>query len=97
MDSFAHPFRFSGGKVVKVDDQTDQFAAQIVAAAIKTEPGEMPVTTDFGSRAAEFGSIDTTGLLYSLSAYHPGITIDSVSEVVEEDRRVVSVEFSRQG
>jgi len=96
MDSFAHPFRFSGGKVVKVDDQTDAFAAQVIAAALKTEPGELPITDDFGCEAAEFMTIDSSGLIYSMSAYHPTITIDSIREEVLDSERRVAVEFTRQ-
>lgn len=96
MDSFSYPFRFAGGKVVKVDDQTDQYAAQIVAAAIKTAPGELPITSDFGSKAAEFSSLDTTGLLYSVSTYHPTITIDSIVEDVAEDVNSITIGFTRQ-
>lgn len=96
MDSFAHPFRFSAGKVVKVDDQTDAFAAQMIAAALKTQPGELTITEDFGCQSAEFLSIDTAGLVYSMSTYHPTITIDAINEEILDDERRVSVEFTRQ-
>lgn len=96
MDSFAHPFRFSGGKVVKIDDQTDAFAAQMVAAALKTQPGELVITDDFGCQPAEFMVVDSAGLVYSISRYHPTITIDSISEEEFESERRVAVEFTRQ-
>jgi phage baseplate assembly protein W len=96
MDSFAHPFRFSAGNVVKIDDQTDAFAAQVIAAALKTQPGELVITDDFGCESAEFMAIDGAGLVYSISRYHPTITIDSITEEIFDDERRVAVEFTRQ-
>jgi len=96
MDAIAYPFRFSGGKTVKVDTETNQFRAQTIAAAMRTGKGELVITPTYGVDSPEFGSLDVAGLTYTLSTYHPDIIIDRISEEVEPRTEVlaVQVEFS---
>ena len=97
MDSIAHPFRFSGGHVVVVDDESDAYAAQIIAAVVKTEKGEMPLNPDFGTRQPEFAALDRSGIAYTVAAYHPSINIDSISETIEANGEVkIKIEFSTE-
>lgn len=96
MDTFSHPFRFVNGNVSKVDDRSDAFSAQIIAAVIKTATGEMLLTPDFGTRQSEFSSLDRSGLAYSIASYHPLVSIDSISEVIDPSGSNVAarIEFS---
>lgn len=96
MDSFSHPFRFTFGAAPVVDEDSDAFAAQIIAAAVKTAIGELPITTDFGSLPAEFFRLDTAGVVYSLSKYHPRIVINAIGESLEESKAQILIEFTRQ-
>ena len=96
MDSLSHPFRFAAGRAVSVVEDSDEFAAQMVASAVKTALGELPVTTDFGSLPAEFSRLDTAGVIYSLSKYHPTIVVGSIRNTIAEAEIRVVVEFSRQ-
>lgn len=96
MDSLAHPFRFSGGKAVVFDVDSDAIAAQVIASAIKTMPGELLNTPDFGSNPSEFSKIDTAGLTYSITQYHPTIQIDDLYEIVKDSETIIQVSFSRQ-
>lgn len=96
MDAFGYPFRFSGGRVVKVDTETDAFAAQTIAAAIKTGKGELWLNPTYGSDGLEFLQIDIAGVLYTIAAFHPSIRIDNVDESIESDGTVkLRVEFTR--
>lgn len=96
MDSLAHPFRFSGGRAPVIDDETDAFAAQIIASAIKTMPGELVNTPDFGSYPSEFSKMDTAGLTYSITQYHPTISIDDLQETIKDSETLIQVNFSRR-
>jgi phage baseplate assembly protein W len=96
MDAFAYPFRFSGGRVVKVDDQSDAYAAQIIAGVLKTGKGELLLNPVYGTEAIEFSSMDVAGLIHTVSAYHPTIRIDSINQEIQSDGTVkISVEFTR--
>ena len=91
MNSISHPFRFSAGKAVKVAEDTDAFSAQMIAAVIKTGKGEMPLNPDYGVRQAEFSGLDRAGLTFSISAYHPNISINKITEVVNPSTADVEI------
>lgn len=96
MDVFAYPFHFSGGKVVKVDDRSDAYAAQIIAGVIKTGKGELLLNPVYGTDALEFSPLDIAGLIHTVSAYHPQIRIDNIDQQIETDGSIkLRVEFTR--
>ena len=97
MQAFAHPFRFQGYKIVKVDTESDAYAAQMVAAAVQTGKGELPLNGSFGTDSPEFGAIDYSGLIYTITAFHPEITVTAVTQEVDPVTEVVKVRvaFSR--
>lgn len=94
MQTFAHPFRFVGGKLAKLDADSDAFAAQIVGAAIQTGKGELPLTPTFGSDPPEFNSVDAAGLVFSVSAFHPEIQITKLVQTVDPETEAVQVRVS---
>lgn len=96
MNVWSHPFRFSGGKVAKVDDQSDSYAAQTIAAVIKTGKGELWLNPAYGTDSMEFSATDISGLMYSISAFHPYIRIDGIEQEILPDGSVkIRVEFTR--
>ena len=84
MQSLSHPFRFINGRAPTVDDRTDAFSAQMIAAVVKTGKGELPLNPDYGTRQPEFASLDRSGLAYSVTSYYPLISINKISEVVDK-------------
>jgi hypothetical protein len=95
MESLAFPFRFSGGRAARVDDASDEFAAQHIAAAVLTRRQELPITPLFGSTDPEFLSFDTASFLLTATNYFPGISIDDLTQTVTGDERVsVTIQYS---
>jgi|SRR6478609_3251045 len=96
MDVWAHPFRFNGGKVVKVDEFSDAYAAQTIAATIKTGKGELWLNPAYGTDSIEFAGTDLSGLMYSLSAFHPYIRVEGITQEILADGSIkIRVEFTR--
>lgn len=87
MDAFAHPFRFSGGRVVRVDNASEQYAAQRLAALIQTHYNELPLTPTFGSIDQEFSRFYAAALIQGAANFMPNIRIDDINEVVDPDGR----------
>lgn len=95
MDTLAFPFRFSGGRAARLDDQSEEFAAQFIATAIQTRIGELPISYDFGCIEAEFNTFDTANFLLTVSNYAPGIRITDINKVITTNEKVqISVKFN---
>lgn len=95
MDALAFPFRFVAQRAVRVDDASEYFAAQMIAAAVRTQLGELPITVDFGSKDSAFSSFDEGNLLRTISQYTDNIIIDSISKKIKPNQTVsVEIEFS---
>lgn len=95
MDALAYPFRFVAQRAARLNDTSEEFAAQLVASAIQTQYGEMPITRDFGSYSAEFDSFDESNLYRTVSNYFANIVVENVIQTINKDQTVsVTVEFS---
>lgn len=95
MQAIAFPFRFSRGKVVTVDDQTDAYAAQKILSAVSTRIGELPLLPLFGTSDPEFQNFDGAGLMYTNATYFPDVTITDIYQSVSEGKLEIQVEFER--
>lgn len=97
MDKIAFPFRLSAGRVVRDDSESDSYAAQLIAAVVRTGRGELLLNPDFGVRSPEFVGLDNSALLYSVSTYHPNIEIHGVLEQINPHSGVVEtrIQFER--
>lgn len=95
MDALSFPFRFSGGRAVRIDDASEEYAAQLISSAVQTSIGELPIRPQFGSLSAEFSQFDQAGLLLSVANNYPRILIDSIDRQVEDDGRIaVRINFN---
>lgn len=95
MDALAFPFRFVAQRAVRVDDASERFAAQLIAAAVQTKLGELPITVDFGSSDSTFMAFDEGNLLRTIANYTDNIVIDDIKRTVNADHTIaVTVEFS---
>lgn len=96
MKAFAHPFRFTGGRPVTLDTETDAYAAQEILTVLQTRPGELPLLPDFGTSDPVFDEIDRASFYNTVSTYFPGIAIRSIEESITDDGVVeVAVDYAR--
>lgn len=95
MDALAFPFRFSNGRAVCVDDQSEEYAAQLISAAVQTSTGELPIRPQYGSLSPEFTEFDQAGLILSVTNNYPNILIEEIAREIEADGKVaVRITFS---
>lgn len=95
MDALAFPLRFVNQRPVRLDGNSEEYAAQMVASAIQTQFRELPITVDYGCHSAEFDAFDEANLYRTVANYFPGIIIDNVIQAVNKDETVsITVEFS---
>jgi hypothetical protein len=95
VDSFSYPFRFGGKRAARLDDESEEFLAQLISAAVQTHQGELIVTPTYGSLDQEFSQFDTANLFLTVTNFYPAISIDNVEENVSADGTVgVRISFS---
>jgi hypothetical protein len=98
MELFQHPFRIRNGQIVKVDSDTDEYAAQCLLAATSTGRGELPISPQYGTDSPEFVGFDYPGLYSTVGTYYSQIRIINVTEQVDASgRERVAIEFERTG
>jgi hypothetical protein len=94
MDAFSFPFRFAAGHAVMVDDASEAYQAQLIAAAIQTQKFELKITPDFGSSDIEFRGFDEANFVRTVSNFIPTCRIDEIEQVIGRDEKVaISVKF----
>lgn len=97
MDALAYPFRFSRGRAVRLDDASDEYAAQCIAALIRTRPAEIVVRPSFGVADPTFERFDATRLYFGVANFFPDIAITDVSTELDADGRTrVAVQFTKE-
>jgi hypothetical protein len=96
MTAFAFPFRFHHGKIVTVEDNSDEFAAQRIMSAIKTEIEELPLNPTFGISSPEFDHFDESGFLLTIGSNYNDIEINEITQTINQDQTTnISVKFTR--
>ena len=96
MDALKFPFKIKNGKIPKIDDATDEYAAQCIMTAIKTGLGELLITPQFGTNSPEFVGFDEFGLYATTSTYFADIRVEEFTLLAGDNGAVnVKVEFSR--
>lgn len=94
MDGFSFPFRFVNQRALKISTSSDAYKAQLIAAAIYTQIGELPLTPDFGSRIAAFSSLDMGDFLVTLASYVQDVSITSIEQTMNSDQTVsLSIQY----
>lgn len=94
---FSHPFRLnSNGKVVTIDQDTDQYLAERISVIVQTRPGERPMAPDFGVDDPAFDSISVPELEFQFEMFELPIVIDDLTQVdISDGRSDYNIQFHR--
>lgn len=92
----AYPFTLTGGgSVATVEDGSDVQAAQELAVAVSTRPGERPLVPSFGIADPAFVGFDEEALRLHVELFGPPVRIERVDVLFLSDTvQDVTVEFS---
>lgn len=94
VDGFGFPFRFVNQKAVRLDTSSEAYKAQLLASAVNTQVGELPLTPDFGSRIAPFSGLDMGDFLATVSTYIQSVGIKNITQKINSDQSVsLSIQF----
>lgn len=96
MDAMKFPLKFNetNGGLVMTEEKTDEYYRQILSIAARTEPGELPLTPDFGVMDPTFKSIDRGQFLFAASRFVPEIEVLAVESLMSEEDGQNIVNFS---
>lgn len=97
MDTFRVPIRFTSGEIEKIQDDTDEYYAQLLALTTQIIPGELPLIPDYGVADPVFSQEAKEQLAFNAGAFIPEIIIDNVelNQNVDGTARIV-IGFTRR-
>lgn len=79
MDTLRFPLRFAQGEVQKLTEGTADYYAQILALTAQIEPGELPLTPEFGVQDPAFNTDARNQLALTAAYFVPEIKIESLT------------------
>ena len=85
MDTFSVPFRFSGGLASKHAEGSEQYYLHILSMVLQTQPGEMPLDTNFGVNDPVFEKISRATVMELAAKYVPELNIQQIATVLDDD------------
>lgn len=98
MNTIKVPLRFKSNsyEMVTIEDGSDEFYATILSNAMRIEPLELPLSTNFGVPDPSFGRTSEQSV-YSASKFVPEISITSVSSKLDESGvSTLAITFERK-
>lgn len=99
MDLLSHPFRLGvDGRVVTVEDGTDDAVAEAIAVTALTRKGERVLVPDFGLSDPTFAELDVAELAAALATFGPDdITLEVIdSDFPDEVTQVLTLGFEQE-
>lgn len=78
MDTIALPISFRFGGFEKYADGTDEYYAHILAMTMQIEPGELPITTNYGCYSPLFDNSAIANFAVTAAQFIPEIDIIDV-------------------
>lgn len=85
MDTFSVPFRFSDGLASKHVEGSDEYYLHILSMVLQTQPGEMPLDTNFGINDPVFERISRASVMELAAKYVPELNIEQVATILDND------------
>lgn len=94
MDSLEFPIKFDATGMAKLQDGTYDYYKQMLTISLLTQPGENPITPDFGVVDPSFMPIEPNDFIFNAAKYVPEVEITSIIPSSEPNSGSISVEFS---
>lgn len=96
MDTIALPIQIANGRMTLIPDNTDEYFAHLISMVIQIEPGELPLTPEFGCFSPVFDDEQISNLALTVNQFIPEVDIDDI-EIVQSDsgKTEIQLSFSR--
>lgn len=94
MDSLAFPIKFNYDGLARLEEGTEDYYKQILTISLLTEPGEHPITPDFGVFDPTFIPIEPEDFILNAARFVPEVEIENINPQLSSDSGGINVEFS---
>ena len=94
MDCLAFPLKFDPYGLVKLEEGTYDYFKQLLTVSLLTEPGEHPLTPDYGVLDSTFMPVEPSDFILNASKYVPEVEVVDIIPIFTEATGALSVEFS---
>lgn len=96
MDTIALPISFRQGYFEKYTDGTDEFYAFLLSMAMQIEPGELPITVNYGCFSPLYDNRSIANLAVAAAQFVPEIDIVDVEvDSFADGRTRIDVSFTQ--
>jgi hypothetical protein len=93
MDCLSFPIKFTNDGLKRLPEGSFDYFKQILTISMLTEPGEHPITPDFGVYDPSFIPVEPENFILNAARFVPEVEIRNINPSLNEDGSV-SVEFS---
>lgn len=94
MDCLSFPIKFESNGISKLEDGSYDFFKQLLTIALLTEPGENPITPEFGVIDPSFNPVEPADFIITAAKFVPEIEITSISSNIDKETSSIFAEFS---
>ena len=93
MDSLSFPIKFTNDGLQRLPEGSFDFFKQILTISMLTEPGEHPITPDFGVYDPSFIPVEPENFILNAARFVPEVEIRNINPALNPDGSM-NVEFS---
>jgi hypothetical protein len=93
MDCLSFPIKFTNEGLKRLPEGSFDFFKQILTISMLTEPGEHPITPDFGVYDPSFIPVEPENFILNAARFVPEVEIRNINPTLNNDGSV-DVEFS---
>ena len=94
MDCLSFPIKFESGGLTKLTDGSYDYFRQILTISLLTEPGENPLTPEFGVIDPSFNPVEPADFILNAAKFVPEIQVTSINSSIDKATSSISAEFS---
>lgn len=94
MDSLEFPIKFEQTGMKKLEDGSYDYFKQMLTISLLTEPGEHPLTPDFGVLDPSFTPIEPADFILNAARFIPEVEIVTINPSVDKSDGGIVVDFS---
>jgi len=94
MQMIQFPIKFDSSGLVKLDENTSDYFAQLLTIACLTEPQTFIFSPRFGVRDPAFNGIDKNVFILNAARFVPEVQIINLQTELDEASGVTNVQFS---
>lgn len=99
MNTIKLPMSFKSDYTMStVEEATEEYYSLLLADALRIEPGELPLTTSFGTLDPTFGYSTPLRAVQNAARHIPEISINDVSSTIDKDGKIsLQINFDIRG